>query len=322
MSNNINMQMSSDESASSSFENEDPYYSIDEIGGILAPETSSDGGSGGNSNPPPWKLLFKRHISTASDLPYSCLDNHGYLEDIIKYSPGYKGPKFFPDLLSEVYVGRAPVSDISDLQNFVKKTVSYMNAPASQYNKVLNVGEHLGFGGVAEYAADSLNELINGCKHNGYNTIGTPSADSSDSTSSGVKYTVEKLYEKTRGWNGDTLIDTINSGHVNIVNHLGHANVDFNMKLGTPGYLKHGARSTSGFTNKQYPIIYSQGCYAGAYDSGEISHSLFDEVFGKWFAGPYKYSNGEKMYHDSIAEYLTVKNPNGAVAGIWNSHFG
>jgi len=324
-SSDINMQMSSDESATSSSKNEDPYHSVDEIGGILAPDQpkTPDGGSGGNTNPPPghWELLFRRHVSTASDLPYSCLDNHGYLDDIITYSAGYNGPRFFPDLLSEVYVGRAPVSDISDLKNFVKKTVSYMNAPASQYKKVLNVGEHLGFGGVAEYAADMLNELVNGCKHNGYNTVGIPSADSSDSTS-GMKYVIEKLYEKIMGWNGNTLINKINKGNVNIVNHIGHANVDFNMKLGTPGYWKHGALSTSGFKNKQYPIIYSQGCYAGAYDSGEISHSLFKEIFGKWLGGPYKYSNGEKMYHDSIAEYLTVKNPNGAVAGIWNSHFG
>jgi len=327
MSNDVKMQMSSD---STEIANEEPYYKIDDIDDILTsdqPEASGDGsggGSGGNSNPPPghWEHIFTRHVTTASDLPYSCLDNSGYLDDIMTYSKDYKGPKFFPDLLSEVYVGRAPVSDVSDLQNFVKKTVSYMNAPASEYNKVLNVGEHLGFGGVAEYAADMLNELINGCKHNGYKTVGIPSADSSDSTSSGMKYIIERLYEKIRGWGGNTLIDTINSGNVNIVNHLGHANVDFNMKLGTPGYQKHGARPTSGFKNTQYPIIYSQGCYAGAYDSGEISHSLFKEVFGSWLGGPYKYSNGEKMYHDSIAEYLTVKNPNGAVAGIWNSHFG
>jgi len=248
------------------------------------PRTPDDGKDGETGK---WILLYSRDITTASDLPYACLDVVGSREpggkDKIK-----KGPSYFSDLLSEVYVGRAPVSDTSDLKNFVKKTISYMDASDDEYDKVLNVGEHLGFGGPSEFGADSMNELIDGCDHNGFSTRGIPSDH----------YIIEKLYAKLKKWTGNTLIDTINKGNVGLVNHLGHANVDFNMKIGTPSYRKHGAVPVSGFRNDQYPIFYSQGCFAGAFDSGS------------------------PFYHDCIAEYLTVKNSHAGVAGIWNSHFG
>jgi hypothetical protein len=254
------------------------------------PDGGDDGGGSGPPSPPTVIVLYTKDITTASDLPYSCLDDSsgGSFDssDIPKKSK--KGFIKFPDLYSEVYVGRAPVSDISDLKNFVKKTISYMNSPASNYNKILLVGEHLGFGGVAEYAANSMNELIDNCNHNNINTNGIPSESN----------IIEKLYAKIRSWGGNRLINIINQGGVNMVNHLGHANVDFNMKIGTPGYTKYGAKSVNLFDNNQYPIFYSQGCFAGAFDSGS------------------------PFYGDCIAEYLTVKTGHAGVAWIGNSHFG
>jgi hypothetical protein len=89
-------------------------------------------------------------VTTASDLPYGCLDNEGILifPSNSMTLPILKANSYFPDLYSEVSVGRAPVSDENDLRNFVKKTISYLQAPSDQYNKVLMAGEYLGFGGV------------------------------------------------------------------------------------------------------------------------------------------------------------------------------
>ena len=278
----------------------------DDIDGEVPPESPDDpdtpgddeGNDNDNNNNPPgkWECVYRKQITTASDLPYACLDNAGALDDILNYPDNYKGPKFFPDFLAEVYVGRAPVSNPDELKNFVKKTVSYMKSDKKDYHKVLMVGEYLGFGGPAQYAADALNELLNECDAHGYNTTGIPLAGSGQDAS--FKYSVEKLYEKYGSWTGSDLINTINGGNINIVNHLGHANVNFNMKLGTPGYNYYGACSVGRFDNEQYPIFYSQGCFAGAYDAGA------------------------PFYDDCIAEYMTVKNEHGGVAGIWNSHFG
>ena len=278
------------------------------------PKTPDDG-SGCKPRPGGWECFFRKEYTTASDLPYACLDQSGAGDSIIPKPSSKNYPNHFTDLLSEVYVGRAPVDSAKDLENFVKKTIAYINTPDTVDNKVLMVGEYLGFGGVMDYAANSMNELIDGCSSHNYKTVGIPS---SDSDSSGFKYTVEKLYEKLGRWSGKDLINNINQGNVNLVNHLGHANVDVNMKLKTPHYnppwYVKGTTSVNGFSNRQYPIVYSQGCYAGAFDSGPIVFSRIDKT--------YKYNDGSQMYNDCIAEYLTVKNDAGAVAWIGNSHFG
>ena len=246
------------------------------------------------------KLVAKWDITTASDLPYSCLDDDYYFSGDNWLNKGT--PHFlYSDLFAEVYVGRAPVSDTRDLTNFVKKTISYINAPAYQYSKVLMIGERLGFGGPSEYGATSMDELVDECSNHGYTTVGIPS----------ISYSIERLYEKLGWWTGNTLINKINTGKINLVNHLGHANVRFNMKLGTPGYRQHGAKQVTDFKNTQYPIFYSQGCFAGAFDSGRVTKSFLG-----WSGVPF----GE--YKDCIAEYMTVKTDHCGVAGIWNSHFG
>jgi hypothetical protein len=269
-----------------------------------------------------WQLKLIWYITCASDLPYSCLD--GEAMSVHDKNPWIKAaksgdpfhppvPDSFNDLLSEVYVGRAPVSDSYDLENFVKKTISYMQSSDDDYNKVLMIGEKLGFGGVMEYAKDSLNELIGNCNNHGYFTHGIPTS----------QYDIDNLYEKNNFWIGNQLVSNLNGGNINLVNHLGHSNIQFNMKLHVPindlvkEYRQRREYINGDYSlynnllnNNQYFIVYSQGCFAGAFDSGG---SFQPEP---WSGSPLDH------YGDCIAEYLTVKNPYGAVAGIWNSHYG
>jgi len=164
-----------------------------------------------------------------------------------------------------------------------------MNAPISQYDKVLMLGEHLGFGGVMDYAADSMDELVDSCGKHGYNTTGVPSDE----------YEIIKLYEKEKKWTRKELVSIINKGNVGLINHLGHANPSVNMKLNRD--------AVSNLTNKKYFTVYSQGCFAGAFDC-QFSDNITQRT-------------GLKD-NDSISEYLTVKSNHGAVSGVWNTFFG
>lgn len=100
-------------------------------------------------------------------------------------------------------------------------------------------------------------------------------------------YNITTLYDRDwpgHDWPKSEIMSHINNG-VYIINHLGHSSYDYNLKMSNP--------DVSSLTNDKYCFVYSQGCMAGGFDNG-----------------------------DCIAEYFTVKNTNGAFAGIWNAHYG
>jgi len=155
------------------------------------------------------------------------------------------------DLVAEVYVGRASVGDATEATRFVDKTIWYLNKQHSHPEKVQLVGEHLGFGGPAEYAAETLNELIDGSSAHGYTTIGIPSD----------MYSIDTLYD--RSWSGNDwpqseLTTRINNG-VHFLNHLGHGSPDYAMKFYNSDVL-------SQLTNTDLCFVYSQTCLAGHLD--------------------------------------------------------
>jgi len=73
-----------------------------------------------------------------------------------------------------VYVGRASAENENEISNFIYKTLAYENAPSSSpfLRNALTVGEHLGFGGVSEYAKSSMEEIRLGSDSHGYSTEG------------------------------------------------------------------------------------------------------------------------------------------------------
>ncbi|MBR1691828.1 MAG: hypothetical protein IJ711_03515 [Lachnospiraceae bacterium] len=97
----------------------------------------------------PTRLLYCKAVSSgekptyiASDLYYSCLDgtydnnkNHKYGEE--KDGKGGKDV----DLKADVYVGRAPVDNKQEAQNFITKTINYETREKSA--KALMIGERL-----------------------------------------------------------------------------------------------------------------------------------------------------------------------------------
>jgi hypothetical protein len=149
------------------------------------------------------------------------------------------------------------------------------------------VGEYLW--GPPEYdptfGDEHMDELINGSNHNMYTTVGIPESS----------YSMSKLYDHTwpgfdidnpwnTGWPTEEIISRINTG-VRIINHLGHSGTGYNMRMVND--------DVNDLTNNVLPFIYSQGCYAGAFDDG-----------------------------DCIAEYFSIKTTHAAFAVIMCARFG
>jgi hypothetical protein len=112
----------------------------------------------------------------------------------------------------------------------------------------------------------------------------------------------DKLYDEIVDWDGYDVLDHIDLGRP-MLHHLGHANEFYAMSIGSweigdilfEGTSLYYFPNTNGF-NHNYPIVYSQGCNAGAFD-----YSLY--------------------FEDCIGEYMIIVD-NFASAFIGNSRFG
>jgi hypothetical protein len=188
-----------------------------------------------------------------SDLYYSCLDgpfNYDGDEKWAEPTDGEDGGDV--DLYAEVHVGRACVDDLNDVNNFVTKTLAYINKdPDSEYLKnVLFAGEYMGDHGIATWGGNYLDQMIDICTDDGYETTGFPSEE----------YTINKLYDRDweeNDWPPEVLVEEIDNG-LHIINHLGHSSYEYCMKM----YYEY----IYDFSNTDYCFIYSQGCMAGGFD--------------------------------------------------------
>jgi hypothetical protein len=256
---------------------------------------------GGDSNSIPAKMLYVQGMDEnvtyydtvmPADLYYACLDGP-YNFDGDEYwgepNDGENGTDV--DLIADVYVGRACVDTPQDVENFVHKTVEYLSlSPGDTYlGEATFAGEYLGDYGIASFGGTTLNQLINGSSENGFTTVGIPAS----------LYHIDRLYDELypgfdplnpwgTGWPKQEMIDRINNG-VHLINHDGHAYYEYNMRMANS--------DVSALTNDHnFCFVYSQGCMSGGFDNPEGG--------------------------DCIAEYFTVKNTQGAFAGIWNARYG
>ncbi len=283
------------------------------------------GGESGD-NIIPVRLFYPRYKyysgdNSPSDNYYSNLDGSlDYDKDGYFAEPGDGENGGEIDLIAEVYVGRAPVDSIEEVQNFVRKTIWYenftMNQPSdykqvdSYLKKALLGGEYLGFGEPAEYGKNSKEEIRVGSSEHNYTTKGFPSG-----------YYVDTLYDAdypecryggprdSYCWQYTELIDKMNN-NVHAINHLGHASSNMVMKLCHNLYSdctycssweEYNKTNLDMLTNEKYFLAYSQGCYPGSFDNWN-------------YAGCFSKT-------DSLAENFVVKE-HGAFATIMNSRYG
>jgi hypothetical protein len=186
------------------------------------------------------------------DLYFSCLEGTWNYDGDGNWGEPNDGPGGGPlDLIADVYVGRAAADNATEATRFVNKTIWYLSGLHQHPWNVLLVGEYLGFGGESEYATNAMNELIDGCNGDGYTTVGFPSD----------LFNIDTLYDAPGyDWPASELVNHINAG-LHIVNHLGHGNVDYAMKLYNPDVMN--------LANSDLCFFYSQTCLAGHFDDAE-----------------------------------------------------
>jgi hypothetical protein len=191
-----------------------------------------------------------------ADLYYACLDGPFNYDGDTKWGEPHDGERGGDvDLIAEVYVGRACVDNTVDVNNFVTKTIAYINKDLQNefFTRINFVGEYLGSYGIASYSSVYLDQLINGSTDDGYTTVGIPASN----------YTISKLYDSPEeDWTSSDITSVINNG-VHIINHLGHSSYGYNMKLDSD------AVDALANPSNRSCFIYSQGCMAGGFDNGD-----------------------------------------------------
>jgi len=201
-----------------------------------------------------------------SDMYFACFDHTWNCGDGTWGKPGYE------DLGHEISVGRICADNAGEIETFVTKLINYQENPVvNDIKRAVMVGEELD---PSTYGDDYKNHIANGGSSTYYTTVGIPS-----------DFTITKLYEKgSNSWNVNTLLNHFNNQGVHMINHLGHSDVTYNMKLSNSD-IKN-ANFTNNGTNRMLSIVYSQGCYNGSFDNvlswGQPGNSdCINEMFHK-----------------------------------------
>ncbi len=182
-----------------------------------------------------------------SDLYYACLDGSWDNNGNGKFGePGEE------DLFAEVIIGRMCVDSNTEIQNMTLKLMKYQDTPViADIQKALMVGEQLDS---STWGGNYKEEVANGSSNNGYTTSGIPPS-----------FSVSRLYEMNGNWNKSDIFNQFNNIGINLLNHLGHSYVDYNMKMDLSDLTITNFQNNG--VNRGYVIGYSQGCYNGSYDN-------------------------------------------------------
>ena len=204
--------------------------------------------------------------TTDSDIPadmyYGALDGNWNTD-----GDGYWGEAAEADLYIEIPVGRACIDTQADAENFVTKTTRYLTQPiVAECDEALMVGELLWSD--PTYGGDYKDEIKDGSSAHGYTTVGFPPT-----------MNVDTLYDRDGGeWSYQQVLSMMESG-LNIVNHLGHSNVDYALRMtnaNIPDFDNDGTVHT-------YNFVYSQGCYCGSFDNRNSYGSYEGDCFAETF---------------------------------------
>jgi len=193
-----------------------------------------------------------------SDLYYACLDGtYNYDDDNMWGEPDDGEDGNDVDLIAEVYLGRACVGSTTEVDNFVEKTISYINSGGYSDGNVLMVGEYL-WEDPDTWGGDYMDEMIDGSSVH-YTTVGISSSE----------YAIDTLYDRDypgNDWPKSEIMNRINDG-ARIINHLGHSSYTYNMRMVND--------DVSSLSNPEPCFIYSQGCMAGGFDNGDCIAEAF-----------------------------------------------
>lgn len=237
-------------------------------------------------------------------------------------------------LSGKVYVGRAPVSRVAQLDNFVRKTIEYMNAPVEdEYLNAILLSEYLGVkselcpGGqgyklipifTEQHKRDTVGRIIDPFLPGGYaqsdvfNLIemhDTPNYDDELFPGLGPSYV----------WDKEELMALINQG-VGIVNHIGRGDrYEAYCTVGWDRYTGYPiSEMVTRYTNmrlrdmdlEEYTI---HNVNDGTTRKAGLKNTIYPIMLSSGcHGGSFDFPGG------SMAEFM-IGDDNGAVAGVWCS---
>ena len=207
-----------------------------------------------------------------SDLYFGCLDGTWNEDGDDIWGETNDGPSSGDiDWYSEVYVGRISADNPSEASNHIQKIIA--SETSSHPNRTLMVGEKLD--DTPTWGGDRMDWVYSYMD-------GAP---------------VTKLYDKNGTWSKSDLIYLINDMNQQHfwINHLGHSNSTYNMKLGN--------YDIGSMSNNDYFLVYSQGCYSGNIE--------YDDCFGEVITnnhndrGAYAYIGNSRYGWYNSGTYVT-----------------
>ncbi len=190
-----------------------------------------------------------------ADMYYACLDGTWNTDN-----DAYWGEMYESDLAPELSIGRFCYNSDAEIANFINKTNYYLNEPVeAEVATALFIGEWLWDG--PTWGGDYMDEMIGGSSMHGYTTVGVPNT-----------WNISTLYDRTFGyeeaWGGTQLRPLLSQGPT-LVNHLGHSNTTYCMRLNASQVSA--TSITNNGTDHNFSIQFTQGCYAGAFDNRTTS---------------------------------------------------
>jgi len=220
-----------------------------------------------------------------ADMYYSCLDGTWNNDNDANWGEMYEA-----DLAPELAVGRVCYNSDTEISNFINKVMSYMIVPVeAEIKSAFFVGEWLWDG--PTWGGDYMDEMIGGSDAHGYTTVGVPTT-----------WNITTLYDRTYGaadsWDASDIRPLLSQGP-NFVNHLGHSNTTYTMRLSN-NQVSNSTITNNG-SNHNFSTYFTQGCYSGAFDNRDTQ--------------PGSYTS------DCIAEKM-MSIANGPVAMLAHSRYG
>ncbi|MDD4310259.1 MAG: C25 family cysteine peptidase, partial [Candidatus Cloacimonetes bacterium] len=190
-----------------------------------------------------------------ADMYYSCLDGNWNTDGDSSWGEMYEA-----DLAPELAIGRLPYNSDTEISNMINKIMSYQIAPVeSEIKSVFFAGEWLWDG--PTWGGDYMDEMIGGSSAYGYTTVGVPTT-----------WNTTTLYDRTYGsadsWGANQIRPILSQGP-NLVNHLGHSNTTYTMRLSNNQVSA--TTITNDGSSHNYSIYFTQGCYSGSFDNRDTS---------------------------------------------------
>ena len=186
-----------------------------------------------------------------SDIYFSALDGNWNGD-----GDGLWGEPGEEDFFGEISVGRASIESAEEATTFIEKTSTYQESPVTgDLGKALLLGEKL-YTDPLTFGGDEMDQLVGTCALHGFTTTGIDSS-----------FDIARYYDRDLGtWSKTAIFSEVNAG-TGWICHSGHSNTVYAMRLSLSDVSE--INFTNDGVSANFPVVYTYGCYAGAFDADD-----------------------------------------------------